>query len=1110
MIHLDPDQSVAVATGDHAVVSAGAGSGKTRVLVERYIRLLKEKGCGIEEVLAVTFTRKAATEMRERIFLRLQEYYGDTHIRKQLANFENAQIKTFDSLCGEILRSSSAVLGVTPDFVVDDEAVVEGSYPQTARFLLERLDNPALGRLVAAYGFSAVVRDFLLRRLRDAFYLGHRVDLFAMRDTQRRLLEAELAAGLSKIASLLEALSRIELPKNIKASGDRETVGALAGEDWPGMSTGELPERLDALRALAKPGGTAKAPEAAEYREIVDGLRVAADQAKEYLETLGLSEDIESLFGVLEEYQQEVLRWKRSTGVLGYADVVHGAMRLLQDVPDLLDSYRKRLRHILVDEFQDNNPTQKELIYRLAGLDTDGPGPDPGTRAEASSGGRKAGADIRLFLVGDDKQSIYRFRGADVSLFQEVTEDFRQRGGTSVVLPTNYRSAESLIRFYNRVFPGVFAGLLESFGAIGVSRQGVNPGSVRVLLHDGDDTGSPELSDSELLDATESEAYHVARKIRELVEGSDYSYEDVAVLMRSTSNQNAFERMFRHFRIPYQSRTLRGLFSEAIVSDFYALLRLLLYPEDRLAYATLLRSPLVGLSDPGFVEVLSRREAPFAPLSLATEDERRYAAGGRLYDGLREHAKTASPSELLETIWYRYGYRYHYARSARGRSYLEHYDYLYSFCLLKPAEGLPDFLLRLGDHLGEYRRMSELQAPRRSAEGLQLMSIHQAKGLEFPVVVLADASNKGRSDRPGEDPAYLTEAHGIVINAAAGGERHTHALGRAASKESTELGREELRRLLYVACTRGEDLLIVSGRFSKRDRPKESSLLGILLEAMGFPGGPEWSSGEDRIIDPEGLFSLERLPRVPRALEPHRREGILSVGELARRMAPMVRPRRSFVSRDVTATELSDRHWERRLAGTDGRPPVDPKKAEILPGLPIDELLTEGRREALFGEVVHRLIELLLRSGQVPEDASALGVPELGAMESPADARRLFDAAREVVEGFLEAAPELGLRFPGGPEIRSETPFLLRRSDPDGPLLVRGKIDLLLLFPEEVRIIDFKTDRTLLPERHGLQIALYCQAAQELFGRRATGWLYYVRARRFVEVAPGEIPADLD
>jgi ATP-dependent exoDNAse (exonuclease V) beta subunit len=1107
MIHLDPDQAVAVATGDHAVVSAGAGSGKTRVLVERYIRLLKE-GCGIEEVLAVTFTRKAATEMRERIFSRLQEYHDDAHIRKQLANFENAQIKTFDSLCGEILRSSSAVLGVSPDFVVDDEAVVEGSYPQTARFLLERLENPALGRLVAAYGFSAVVRDFFLRRLRDTFFLGHQVDLLGMRDAQRRLLEEELTAGLSRIASLLEELTRIELPKNIKASADRETVAALAGEDWPGMPPERLTERLDALRALSKPGGTAKAPEAVEYREIVDTLRTLVDQAKEYLETLDLSEDIESLFGVLEEYQREVLRWKRSSGVLGYADVVHGAMRLLEEVPDLLESYRKRLRHILVDEFQDNNPTQKALIYRLAGLTAAGAGTAFGTRAEASSGGRETGADIRLFLVGDDKQSIYRFRGADVSLFQEVTEDFKRRGGASVVLPTNYRSAESLIRFYNRVFPGVFAGLLESFGAIGVSRKGANPGSVRVLLHDGDDLGSPELSESHVLGAAESEAYHVARTIRELVEGSDYTYDDVAVLMRSTSNQNAFERMFRHFRVPYQSRSLRGLFSEAIVSDFYALLRLILYPDDRLAYAAVLRCPLVGLSDRGFVEVLSRREAPFAPLSLAPEDEGRYTAGGAIYEELREQAKSAAPSELLETIWYRYGYRYHYARSARGRSYLEHYDYLYSFCLLRPAEGLPDFLLRLGDHLGEYRRMSELQAPRRSAEGLQLMSIHQAKGLEFPVVVLADASNKGRNDRPGEDPAYLTEAHGIVINAAAGAERHTHALGRAASKETTELGREELRRLLYVACTRAEDLLVVSGRFSKRERPKESSLLGILLEGMGFPGGPEWSPGEDRILDPEGLFALERLPRVPRALEPHRREAIPSVGELARRLAPMVRPRRSFPSRDVTATELSERDWERRLAGTDGRPPVDPTAAEILPGLEIDELLTEGRREALFGEVVHRIIELLLGSGNVPLNPEELGIPGLGALESPSDVRRLFDAAREAVEGFLSAAPELGAGSPEGPEIRCETPFLLHRSDTQGPLLVRGKIDLLVLFPEEVRIIDFKTDRTMLPERHSLQIALYCQAAEALFGRRATGALYYVRARRFVEVFPEEIPAD--
>ncbi len=1092
MIHLDPDQSAAVTVGHHAVVSAGAGSGKTRVLVERYIRLLREERCGIEEVLAVTFTRKAATEMRERIFVRLQEYHDDSHIRTQLAGFENAQIRTFDSLCGEILRSSSAVLGVTPDFVVDDEAVVEGAYPRTVRFLLERLDNPALGRLVSAYGFSEVVRDFFLRRLRDAFYLGYQVDVGAMRDAQRAVVEEGLGSALCEVASLLDELSRIDLPKTIKASGERDTVTALAAEDWKTLSREALPQRLGAVRDLGKPGGTAKAPEAIEYREVIDRLRPVVDQAKAYLETLGLSEDIDSLFGVLAEYQVEVLRWKRSTGVLGYADVVYGAMRLLEEVPDLVESYRKRLRHILVDEFQDNNPTQKELIYRLAGL----------APAGASPGAPKG---IRLFLVGDDKQSIYRFRGADVSLFREVMADLGSRGGASVILPTNYRSAESLIRFYNRVFPAIFSGLQEPFGDIAVFRKGGSPESVRILLHDGDDTGSAEASGEDVLDATESEAYHVARTIRDLVESGSYTYDDVAVLMRSTSNQNAFERMFRHFRIPYQSRSLRGLFSEAIVSDFYWLLRLLLYPEDRLAYATVLRCPLVGLSDRAFVEVLSRSEPPFAPQPLPENDEKRYAAGGALYSALREQARSARPSELLETIWYRHGYRYHYARSARGRSYLEHYDYLYSFCLLRPAEGLPEFLLRLKDHLGEYRRISELRAPRRSGAGLQLMSIHQAKGLEFPVVVLADASNKGRQDRPGEKPAYPTEAHGIVINAAAGADRHTHALGRAASKEATELGREELRRLLYVACTRAEDRLIVSGRFSRRDRPKADSLLGILLNGMGYPGVPEWSPESDRLVDPDGMFTIERLPRVPRSFEVHRRETVPSLAALSRRLGPAVRSPRVFSPREVTVTELSERFWEKTGADAEG--------AELLPSLDIDELLAEGRLEALFGEVVHSLVEHFVRFRRLPEESGELSIPELAAMQSPEDQRRLFSAARDAVEGFLRSAPEIGLPAPdSGPtaaEIRSETPFLLRGAGGDGRLLIRGKIDLLLLFPDEVRIIDFKTDRRLLPERHSLQIALYCRAAEALFERRASGALYYFRGRRLVEVDTESVSREL-
>ncbi len=1102
MMHLDADQAAAVASASHTVVAAGAGSGKTRVLVERYVRLVLKEGCSLPEILAVTFTRKAAAEMRERIYRRLQMHQDQSHVREQLARFDEAQIQTFDSLCGEILRSAAGHLGLSPDFVVDDDGVSERAFAPTMRYVLEGLHDPVLQDLVARFGLLPVVEEFFINRLRDSFHLSQSVDFEDAARVQETALRRRAEAAVEQMTQALKELASVTLPSNLQASQDRDAVVRLSHLFDDGVDTDTIAPLMAAIGALRKPRSNAKAVEAAVYREAMTHLQAQAELCRGYLATLAVSDDIARAFDSLRSYGKEAELWKRHSGTVGYADVVFGAMTVLSEVPELRASYHGRLRHILVDEFQDNNQSQRNLIYLLAGLDT----PETAT-------------STTLFLVGDDKQSIYRFRGAEASLFRSVAEDVGRRGGVTVPLRYNYRSDGRLVRFFNRLFAEVLSEAAGSFETVESPRGDTGHGTVGVLVHETDILEDSSGGKNEHLDGAESEAYVVAQTLSRLVEdgtleiGDDQNrrhagYNDIAVLMRSTSNQNAFERMFRLFSIPYQSRSVRGLFTEAIVSDIYYLLRLVVQPDDRTAYAAVLRSPLVSVSDEALVTILTAGGPLFGEVFLSAEDAGRYAAGAETYRLLCEESAHAATTDLLELIWTRLGYRYHYQTSARGRSYLEHYEYLYRFALLRPEEGLASFLLRLQEHLGEYRRLPELDAPREASEGLQLMSVHQAKGLEFPVVVVVDAANTGRRDRPGEAPAYHTERYGLVVNVSGGNGKHVHALAREAKEENAALNREEMKRLLYVACTRAEDHLIVSGRCGTREHLKKDNLLAFLMDGLSSLG---YQGESDAPVDPAGVVSVEYLPRVHRRHVAQGTESMRTVRDYLAVVSDRQAPPRRFPLRETTATELSEGWWRRHEVDRRALAP----ELERLPAMEIDSLLQEAHREALFGEVIHRTAEIYARNYALPGGIEELRLPGTTVLEEPEVGQAMFEVARAIVGEQLvrDIGPELFAPSKDGSDttvIKTETPFLLRRNRGTETAIIRGKIDFLLLRDESVRIVDFKTDRYLDPDRHGVQLAVYCCAAREIFGRPAEGALYYVRGGRLVDVDVAGFEREID
>ena len=548
-----------------------------------------------------------------------------------------------------------------------------------------------------------------------------------------------------------------------------------------------------------------------------------------------------SLYRLLDDYRERWDALRRREKTLTFRDVARLSLDALESDPDLRRHYRDLFRFVMIDEFQDDDELQKRVLFLIAGLEDK---PREGSRAASSD---------RLFFVGDEKQSIYLFRGADVSVFRRLAEELSSRGATEngAIAPTagelplslNFRSEPGVIDMINAIFPTVMAardaeGGREDFEARFEpleSRKptpGVLPRLVylelpRVSEGDAGTEGSPGKTD-ELRSSAEAEAWEIARIVRDAVEGGSLlvadrrtgaarkaRYEDFAVLLRSTGNQVHFEKYFRFFGVPYGSENACGLFSEAVACDLYYALRLAIYPEDRNALAAFLRSPFAGLSDDALVRVLTReadRSAslgagpPPETLDLLREGERlAWARGAATMRILSAMADRAPICACLAFLWFETGYRDALLLDPIASAFEEHFELVHSLGVGADSRGasLSAFVAELEPLVGRPDKL-EIELPRESSRGVRIMTIHKSKGLEFPVVIVPQANNVGR-DRGARDPWYWEDELGPTFPPPpSAASRSRNAFYEIAKERRAAMEGAELKRLLYVALTRAE------------------------------------------------------------------------------------------------------------------------------------------------------------------------------------------------------------------------------------------------------------------------------------------------------------------
>jgi ATP-dependent helicase/nuclease subunit A len=1044
---LTPEQSRAVERRDASLlVRAGAGTGKTTVLVERFVRAVIEDGAAVESMLAITFTEKAAAEMKARVRRRFLELGRRDDARAA----ESAWISTIHGLCSRILRSHALSAGIDPDFRV-----------------LEQIEADRL----ALEAFDGALEEFMADGVDP-----ERIEMVAAHTPDK--LRDMVRTAYSHLRSRGQRRPALEPTVPPTPAGERERLGAAAraalAELGSGDPTATVVGAIETLDAALELIGSGRLPDAAELKDIelkgrskalstqaCEDYRKAYGDFRSFVLARQEQRDHMMLSGLLGLYGERYERAKRERSGLDFEDLELVTRDLLAKDPGLREAYAGRFEHVLVDEFQDTNPLQNEVLELLA--------------------------RDNLFRVGDENQSIYRFRNADVGVFRSHWQEAAEAGRAESIT-VNFRARGEILDAidlaFGRTLDERFEPLREAPGARQPAAR-VEP-CVELLVVDRPRKRWDELGEEPFGAALRTappwraaEARLLAVRVDELTRNGPYDYGDVVMLFRATTAMGFFERALEERGIPVHVVGGRGYFAQQQVSDLRHWLSALANPLDGLAVYSVLASPLVGLSldavaliglharryrrDPWWV--VSEPEDELLSL-LPDEDRRRLRAFVDRFNGERLVAGQVALETLIDRAVTRSGYDRHLLSLPGGIRRMANVRKLMRMAREYEADegrNLRGFVDAIAERDALEAREGEAPLEAEALNAVRMMTIHRAKGLEFPVVCVCDLGKDGRDD---EGSLRISEDGSVGLRLAGlGGAVDSERLERLKA-EGKQAAEEEERRIFYVAMTRAEEHLILSGATDLERRPEPSELsepmrwvwrgfcAGLPLEGADgvhedvFEGrsvGVAWKRLTPATL-PALLSEADRAPVAASAeSEPGHAQPMLELG------APPA-PRALPVSRlSYTGLEAYRRcgyrfYLQRALGLAAVESPLPPE----LPG--------EGGMTALVrGSIVHSLIERLdFERPLAPSDAEITSEVQRYGLEPRQE--ELADL-RAMVERV--AGSRLRERIASARRVRTELPFAFTLVPPDAggrSLLMNGVVDVHALEEHGTLVVDWKSD----------------------------------------------------
>ena len=1022
------------------LVEAGAGTGKTTLLVERILHLIRADGVRLGEIAAITFTRKATAELKDRIRKRLIEAVPeeeDTEARARLQdaleNIESARISTIHSFALNILRGFSVEAGLRPEVGDVDETEYEA-----------RRDAAWRDWLIRELGSDD-------RRLRDFLELGFSVaDLEKIRDALLELPELREYFPRAKGASLDEIHGSIKEAfddwvdfgkRQCSDESDKAFLELEKAENWleglSGLTQTELLRELwsPSVRMKKNVGSPRKWGDSAdEGREKLKLFRSEYDRFLQDSAAIIAHEIIAGLVSLVQSFAESFEREIREAGVLSYQDILFLAAKLVRENPGARRRIRESIKHFLIDEFQDTDPLQVELIFLLTG------------EGDAADWREARMENAGLFLVGDPKQSIYRFRRADIAIYHEVKERIRALpSGRVLHIKENFRSTPGVVDFVNEMFSRVIrpeAGVQPPYVELMAHRESSNPGVFLIQKQENGD-GPEDGGRMKEEERRKNEAACLAAAIRELVEERKLeigegdarrpvNYGDIAVLFRVRTGYRQFEDAFRGADVSFVSDGGHGFYDKFEAGAAISVLSAVVRPGEPLALAAALRSPLYGFSDQDIARYFLKTHEPPGELKEAVRE----------IHLLHGRKKELSARALLEEIYRRTQAFELFLASSGGEqrvaNLLKLLDMAHEFAG-NGKRGVDAFAAHLEAQYDLGREAKEPEAFLDTHEGraIRFMTIHQAKGLEFPVVALADL--EGRPDKSAEAwIAYYEKGNEAVDLHLGSSTRWLNSAGYADALEREKQFREaEIKRLWYVGATRAQDYLLwpESGfRFLMKSAGLKEEEVDEVIR--GAPASPlEVSPGESK--------PLESILRVPDGVFRQVSGGSVSLANqrvaLDEKLKRLKKP--VEVLKPLAPSGL--------VKGFDE---AEPATSWTL----FDEDESQDLEIHAGGVAFGRLVHVILAKLEPPEPECLEGLRE----ESIAYARTLdlspedVDHAMELIRDSMETGRILARAAAASRRWR-ELPFTFELAG----RMIRGFIDLVFEEEGKLTIVDFKTDK---------------------------------------------------
>ena len=1051
-------------------VEAGAGTGKTTLLTSRIVEAVRTGHARLGEIVAITFTDRAANELKVRLRDKLELLRAQTkgpeadRLSDALAALDTAHASTIHSFAAELLRERPVEAGVDPGFEIAESLAASLLFEDVwTRWLARQLDDEA-GPLRAA--FVAGVPGQELKRFARF--------LIANRDLAPAGEEIDITAAVSAfvgrfVPAAQELARRVQdgCPSPACSCAGRITAALRAARQLDGASPADALARIPSIPKLrlTKPHQACDGARRdaclrglGELEDLIGDLRAPAG----HIALHGLAG---TLRGMVAEYESA----KRRRALLDFDDLLLKARDLLRDNRPVRRYFQERFKMILVDECQDTDPLQIEIALFLA---EDG--------ARAASWRDVHIAPGKLLFVGDPKQSIYRFRRADIEIYEQAKQ-LVARSGEALAIRQNFRSAAPCVAWFN----AVFAALIErpedgayqpDYVALDAWRGGEAP-AVTVL-------GPPAgRTFDKIGEARAGEAAAVAAHIRAMVDRGDpvfdkptdrtrpVTFGDVAVLFRRRISFQMYERALTAHDVPFRAVSGKSFFAKQEVSELRTVLKAIERPYDPLAVVAALRTSVLGISDDelaaaaegGFHYAARAEPAGGAYLGqvFALLAEAHRGRNARSISGLVQWL--LSETKALELFYLKPGGEQRAANLTKLIDAARAYEQT-------PGATFGGFVRWL-DELTGAGDEGESPLAEEDGEFVTLLTVHKAKGLEFPVVILADISG-GRAphiteavDRP--QGTFDVQLGSNALNV------KTLGFDDAKAREARRDAAEE-RRLLYVAATRARDRLIIP-RFPAGDKP--GGTLKYLANLMDDAASGVGDLQHEVRADPADL-----VLRRPRAF----------------RVDLSAKPPQACAARRA-ARQTWRRERETLIAGASVGKRL--ATASQLERFGPEEQAPGGRERAVaqaVGTAVHAVLEQVdLSTG---EGLAALAEAEAQRNDIPERRGEIEELARAALGSDAVTRAVAAGRF------FREIPFAVRT----GEGLLEGVIDLAYDDGGGLAIADYKTDdvpaRQLAgrAEAYRLQVGAYALAVREVFGappRSAS--LLFLRLGR-------EVPVEID